>query len=184
MLSKRDGFSMNRNTEAKVHIYTGDGKGKTTAALGLTLRAVGAGWRVLFVQFLKKGDFSELRALRLLGDQVDILQFGSGKFVRGLPGAADMRRAADGLEKTAGLIHSGRYDMAVLDEINVAVAMGVLEERAVLDFIDTCPGNVELVLTGRGATDGLKMRADLVSECRMIKHYYQKGIKARIGIEK
>ncbi len=173
-----------KNTNAQIHIYTGDGKGKTTAALGLTLRAAGAGFRILFVQFLKKGEFSEHRALRLLGDSVEVLQFGSGRFVRGRPDESDCRRAEEGLATTAALLGTGRFDMVVLDEINVAVSMGMLGEKDVLEFLDKCPRGVEVVLTGRNASAGLVERADLVTECRMIKHYYQKGIKARTGIEK
>ncbi len=170
--------------QAQIHVYTGDGKGKTTAALGLTLRAVGAGMRVLFVQFLKKGEFSEHRALKMLGDRVKVMQFGSGQFVRGRPDQSDILRAAEGLATTAGLIDAGTCDMVVMDEINVAVSMGLISEEAVLQFLDNCPSDVEVVLTGRNASKKLMERADLVTECRMLKHYYKKGIKAREGIEK
>jgi len=173
-----------KNSEAQVHVYTGDGKGKTTAALGLTLRAVGAGWQVLFVQFLKKGEFSEHRALRLLGDSVKVLQFGSGRFVRGRPDQADIRKAEEGLRRTYELVQTRRYDMVVLDEINVAVKMGLVHADEVIGFMDSCPDGVEIVLTGRDASQKLVDRADLVTECRMIKHYYDRGIKARSGIEK
>ena len=170
--------------EAQVHIYTGDGKGKTTAALGLTLRAAGAGMRVLFVQFLKKGEFSEHKALKLLGDRVKVMQFGSGRFVRGRPDQEDIKRAGEGLETTARLLDDGMYDMVVLDEINVAVSMGLIDEETVIQFLDRCPDAVEVVLTGRRASERLMERADLVTECRMVKHYYNRGIKARVGIEK
>lgn len=170
--------------KGQVHIYTGDGKGKTTAALGLILRAVGAGWKALLVQFLKKGEFSEVKGLRMLGDRVDILQFGTGMFVRGKPSALDISNAENGLSRTGELLATGAYDLVVLDEINVAVRMGLVDEDAVLELIAARPDDVELILTGRGATDGLQARADLVTECRMIKHYYQKGLGARLGIEK
>ena len=167
-----------------IHIYTGEGKGKTTAALGLILRAVGAGMRVLLVQFLKKGEFSEIKALKALAPKVDIIQLGSGRFVRGRPGADDIDRARKGLARALELAGTGRYQMVVLDEVNVAVSAGVLRLEDVLDFLHKVPRQVEVVLTGRDAPSELVEMADVVTECRKVKHYYDKGVKARVGIEK
>ena len=167
-----------------LQVYTGDGKGKTTAAIGLAVRAMGAGMKVLFAQFLKKGDFSEINALRRFGDQIKIIQFGSGKFVRGRPKNADFQRAQQGLKDIEKYMSSGRYDLVVLDEANVALHLGLLPLEDMLCFISRRPPWVELVLTGRNAPEEIKNAADLVSECRLVKHYFSRGIKARIGIEK
>ncbi len=167
-----------------VQIYTGEGKGKTTASLGLILRALGAGWRVLLVQFLKKGEFSEIRALKQLEGPLTILQFGSGRFVRGRPSEKDKKRALEGLAKAKGMMLSGQYDMVVLDEINVAMNLGLLPMEEVIAFMDKRPQDVEVVLTGRGAPDEILERADLVTECRKVRHYFDKGVRARCGIER
>lgn len=167
-----------------VHVYTGNGKGKTTAALGLVLRAVGAGWRVLFVQFLKKGRYSEIKALEGLGGQVTVFQFGSGDFVRGRPDAKDVFRAIEGLEKTEQEMMSGRYDLVVLDEINCALQMGLIPVERVEDLLQKRPQGVEVVLTGRGAPEGILRRADLVTRMEEVKHYFRCGVPAREGIEK
>ncbi len=167
-----------------VHVYTGDGKGKTTASLGLCVRAVGAGKRVLLVQFLKKGEFSEIKGLKYFGGRVDVMQFGSGRFVRGRPDKSDVELASRGLLRARELMESGRYHMVILDEINVAVNMGLLDVADVLQVIRNRPDDVEIVLTGRYAPDAFVEAADLVTECRMVKHYFQKGVRAREGIEK
>ncbi len=169
---------------AYVQVYTGDGKGKTTAAIGLAVRAMGAGMKVLLAQFLKKGEFSEIKALRQFGKQITIMQFGSGRFVRGRPVQDDCDRAAKGLAEVRRLVNSGSCDIAILDEINVAMDMGLLPVDEVLDFIDQRPSRLELVLTGRHAPKEIVDAADLVSECRMVKHYLALGVKARTGIEK
>jgi cob(I)alamin adenosyltransferase len=171
------------NQKGYIHIYTGDGKGKTTAAIGLACRALGAGWEVLFAQFLKKGRFSEIKALERF-DRIKILQFGSGKFVKGKPSTEDIENALAGLKQVAGLARSGKYHLVILDEINVALQFGLLEEEAVLSLIDSAPPETELVLTGRNAPESLVRRADLVTECRKVKHYYDNGVMARTGIEK
>ena len=174
MMSRQRGY---------IHIYTGDGKGKTTAAIGLACRALGAGWNVLFAQFLKKGRFSEIKTLERF-DTIKVLQFGSGKFVRGRPSIEDIENAEAGLDQVAGLARSGQYQLVILDEINVAIQFGLLKEESVLSLLDSVPLGTELVLTGRNATDNLVERADLVTECRKIKHYYDSGVMARTGIEK
>ncbi len=167
-----------------IHVYTGDGKGKTTAALGLTLRAVGAGWRVLFAQFLKHGEFSEIKALKKLGDQVTIRQYGSGRFTKGRPSEKEIEMARAGLSEIMQVMEEGRYDLIVLDEINVAVHFGLIPLEGVISLLEKRPQDVELVLTGRWAPKEITERADLVTEARMIKHYFSKGVRAREGIEK
>jgi cob(I)alamin adenosyltransferase len=167
-----------------IQIYTGDGKGKTTAALGLALRAVGAGWRVMFAQFLKYGEFSEIKALKKLGDQVTIRQYGSGKFIRGKPSREEIETAQAGLSEIMQVMEEGKYDLIVLDEINVAVHFGLIPVESVISLLERRPQDVELVFTGRWAPKEIMRRADLVTEARMIKHYLSKGVKARNGIEK
>ena len=167
-----------------VQVYTGDGKGKTTAALGLTLRAVGAGLRVYLGQFLKNGDYSEIKSLQLFSELVTVEQFGMGRFVRGKPSAEDLTAAEKGLDRIRAALTGGQYDLVIAEEANVAVACGLFSEKQLCDLIEARPDTVELVITGRSAPAGVLERADLVTEMKMIKHYFQEGVAARIGIEK
>ena len=167
-----------------IHVYTGDGKGKTTAVLGLTLRAAGAGWRVLFAQFLKHGEFSEIKALKKLGEQVTIRQYGSGRFIKGRPSEKEIEMALASLSEIMQVMEEGKYDLIVLDEINVAVHFGLIPLKSVMSLLERRPQDVELILTGRWAPKEIMERADLVTEVRMIKHYFSKGVPAREGIEK
>ncbi len=167
-----------------MHVYTGDGKGKTTAALGLALRAIGAGWKVFFCQFLKEGEFSEIRALKTFGDRVTVRQFGSGRFIRGAPCKRDMQLARKGLEEVMGILEQGGYDLVIADEINVAVHYGLIDVDQVRALIAARPAGVELVLTGRWADEAVFEDADVVTEMRCLKHYYEKGVSGRAGIEK
>jgi len=168
-----------------IQIYTGDGKGKTTAALGLALRCLGAGYNVLICQFLKKGEFSEVKAIKeCFGSKAILLQFGSGRFVRGKPSGADRERVQKGLEEIKRLVLNSNYRLVVLDEINVALNLGLADVQDVLEIIEACGRNQEWVLTGRGAPSELMDAADLVTEMHNKKHYFQQGVKARIGIEK
>ncbi len=167
-----------------VHVYTGDGKGKTTASLGLLVRAVGAGLRVRVFQFLKCGAYSEIDALAERFPEVEITQLGSGKFInpKSIP-EDELRRAADGFAKAREAVLSGAYDLVILDEANGAMSMGLLPVDDVLRLIRERPERTELVLTGRGAPEAVIGAADLCTEMRMVKHYYQKGVPARKGIE-
>lgn len=167
-----------------VQVYTGNGKGKTTACLGLTLRAMGAGLRVCIIQFLKQGDYSEIKALATFGDQVTVTQYGLGRFVKGKPSDDDMQAGKKGLERAREVLRQGACDILILEEANVAVMCGLFPEQDLLDLIDLKPDAMELVITGRGATDAVMARADLVTEMKEIKHYYKNGVKARVGIEK
>ena len=166
-------------------VYTGDGKGKTTAALGLALRAWGAGFRVYFCQFIKEGAFSEIRALRQLPG-VTVAQFGSGKglLIHREAECADLDCAREGYAQLMAALTSGEYDVVIADEINCAMSCGLLTEADLLALADRRPEGTELVFTGRGATEALLTRADLATEMRMIKHYYrEKKLPARVGIE-
>jgi len=167
-----------------VHIYTGNGKGKTTAALGLCLRAVGAGFRVYIAQFMKSGDYSELRALKRLGSQVTIEQFGTGRFVRGNPSEEDRRVARQGFEAAQTALASGDFQMVILDESIVALHQGLLTREQIQAWIDMRPEPVELVLTGRYAPPEMIAKVDLVTDMHEVKHYFQNGVTARVGIEK
>ena len=167
-----------------VHIYTGNGKGKTTAALGLCLRAVGAGLRVYLAQFMKSGDYSELKALKRLGHQVTVEQFGTGRFVRGNPSEKDRQAAMQGFEAAKSALASGNYKLVILDESMVALHQGLLSREQIHTWIDMRPAAVELVLTGRNAPPEIIAMVDLVTDMREVKHYYQNGVTARIGIEK
>ncbi len=167
-----------------IHVYTGDGKGKTTAALGLALRAAGAGLRVGLIQFLKDGDYSEIKALRGVNPSIHVAQFGTGRFVRGRPTAADRSRAALGLEAAREALRGEEHDLVILDEINVAGALGLVDEDAVLTLLKQRAPHVEVVLTGRRAPEAWCEAADLVTLMQAQKHYFQKGVSARVGIEK
>jgi cob(I)alamin adenosyltransferase len=166
-----------------VQVYTGDGKGKTTAALGLALRAAGAGMRVFLVRFLKTGNSSELAALERFADLVTVRSYGRAGFIRGEPAPEDIERARNGFTEVRAAVASGAYPLVILDEVNVAVHLGLLPAEEVLDLMDERPGHVELVLTGRQADPRIVERADLVTEMREVKHPYHAGVPARKGID-
>jgi len=169
-----------------IQVYTGNGKGKTTAALGLALRAAGHGLRTYIGQFLKGQVYGELAAARKLKPLITIEQFGRKGFVHVTenPDEEDIRRARAGLEKCRRAMLSGSYSIVVLDEVNVALHFRLLEEKDVLGLLDQKPAEVELVLTGRYAPLSIIRRADLVTEMKDKKHYYTRGVRARLGIEK
>jgi cob(I)alamin adenosyltransferase len=167
-----------------VQVYTGDGKGKTTAALGLALRAAGAGLRVFVAQFIKGMEYSEQRALVKLADAITIKQYGRGCFIQGEPTEQDRAAARAGLEEVRCIIVSGEYQVVILDEANIAAHFGLFSVGDLLGVIEAKPPGVELVITGRRAHPDLIERADLVTEMREVKHYYQRGVQAREGIEK
>jgi cob(I)yrinic acid a,c-diamide adenosyltransferase len=164
-----------------VQVYTGNGKGKTTCALGLCLRAVCAGYSVFFGQFLKGRDYSELKAVDFLPN-FTIRQYGSEKFVFNSPSDEDILLAKNAIDDIKKEISN--YDVVVLDEINIALHKNLISLQDVLDIINLKPENTELVLTGRYAHEKIIQCADLVSNIDEIKHYYTKGVNARIGIEK
>jgi len=169
-------------TTGKVQVYTGNGKGKTTAAMGLTLRATGAGFKVFIGQFAKGAEYSEIKALQLL-DGVRVEQFGRHCFIINEPEEEDVRLARDGLEMARTAMKSGEYDLIILDEANIALFYKLFSVETLLAFIDEKPESVELIITGRYAPEAIIERADLVTEMREIKHYYTQGLEARTGIE-
>ena len=167
-----------------VQVYTGDGKGKTTASLGLALRAAGAGLRVYIAQFIKSGDYSEIKALKRFDDLITVEQFGLGRFIKGRPSDADIQAGAEGIAKLKQVFAEGRYDVVIAEEGNTAAACGLFPVDTLLELIEARPDSVELVITGRGADRRVIDRADLVTEMQAVKHYYEKGVAARVGIEK
>ena len=167
-----------------VQVYTGDGKGKTTAALGLALRSAGAGLKVFIGQFIKSAPYSEIKALERFSDLITIKQFGRGCFIRGNPCQADIDMAHQALDAIRAALRSGDYDVVIADEANVAFGCKIISETDLVELIESRPPHVELVLTGRNAPAAVIERADLVTEMKAVKHYYDKGILAREGIEK
>ena len=165
-----------------IQIYTGNGKGKTTAALGLSLRAVCAGRKVFFGQFLKGMSYSELDAGKYLPG-FDLQQFGTDSFIFEKPGREDIDAALEGLERAGEVLASGEYDIVVLDEVNLAIHYGMFTAAELIEVLDKRDQKVEVVLTGRYADISLIEKADLVTEMKEIKHYYNDGVMAREGIE-
>lgn len=167
-----------------VQVYTGNGKGKTTAALGLALRAVGRGLRVCFFQFIKGGGpYGEHLVAEKLAPLFTIINTGRPGWVNVKDITEDRRVAQESLAQVRQVLQSGNYDLVVLDEINGAVGFGLIDEDQVLELIKLKPATVELVLTGRNVTEKIIEAADLVTEMREIKHYYKAGVPARTGIE-
>ncbi|WP_073477306.1 cob(I)yrinic acid a,c-diamide adenosyltransferase [Desulfatibacillum alkenivorans] len=167
-----------------VQVYTGEGKGKTTAALGLCVRAAGAGFKVYVAQFIKMGDYSEIKALKRFDDLITVKQYGLGRFIKGKPAQEDIDTAQAGLKEAKAALVSGEYDLVVLEEGNVAVTCGLFSIDDLMKVVELRPPTTELLITGRGAHERLIEAADLVTEMREIKHYYKQGVQARIGIEK
>jgi cob(I)alamin adenosyltransferase len=166
-----------------IQIYTGNGKGKTTAILGLSLRAAGAGLKVFIAQFLKKRRSSEHKALERFKDLITIKQYGTRFFKKGEFTKSDMEATKKGFEEVKDIISSKRYDLVILDEINVAIHYKLLNVEDVINVLKSKPEGMEIVLTGRYADEKIIELADLVTELKEIKHYYKKGVKARKGIE-
>lgn len=188
-----------------VQVYTGNGKGKTTAAIGLALRAVGAGKKVLFLQFMKTKSYSEHKILLQLSPNLTVEALGKPFFVvkegtvpeeelekwrqqavifpPGQPPREYVELMKKGLEMARAAVSSGQYQVVILDELVVALHFGLVQWEDVCALIDGKAPGVELVLTGRGAPPELIERADLVTEMREVKHYYAKGVEARRGIE-
>ena len=181
-----DKMEEKRKRRGYIQVYTGSGKGKTTAALGLALRAAGHKQRVYIGQFLKGQMYGELLSAKLLSPYITIEQFGRTGFIHVTkdPDKEDIQKAKRGLKKCKEAMLSLKYRIIVLDEINVAVYFNLLTEKEILEFLDQKPEGVEIILTGRYAPAVFLKRADLVTEMKEKKHYYKKGVKAREGIEK
>jgi cob(I)alamin adenosyltransferase len=166
-----------------VHVYTGDGKGKTTAALGLALRCAGAGKRVFVAQFVKGMPYSEHRALERFGDLIVCRQYGRGCFIRDEPAQEDIDAARAGFEEVGRELASGAFRLVILDEVNIATHYGLIAVDELLELLEERPLDTEVVLTGRRADPRVLARAELVTEMREVRHYYQVGVEARTGIE-
>jgi cob(I)alamin adenosyltransferase len=168
-----------------IHIYCGDGKGKTTAAIGLAVRAAGNGKRVLFVQFLKNGKTGEVEFFKTVGN-IDVLRSGcSAKFTRDM--TADEKKQT--YKNNMGCFYntvqeSEAYDLLIFDEMCAAYNLGLIDKRQILDFLKNKPESLEVVLTGRDPAPELLQLADYISKIEKIRHPYDKGIKARKGIER
>ena len=167
-----------------VQVYTGDGKGKTSAAFGLALRAIGRGLKVYVIQFIKGGfDYGELYMVDKLPN-LKLKAFGRGRFVmEKLPNKEDVKLSEEALALAEQVVKSGEYDIVILDEINIALNLKLTNLNEVLELIKNKPKHVELILTGRYAPKEIIDAADLVTEMREVKHPFNKGYEARKGIE-
>jgi cob(I)alamin adenosyltransferase len=167
------------------HIYTGAGKGKTSAALGLAFRAAGSGLASIIIQFMKGLPSGELEAAARMGGLITVERYGSTRFCRPDDGSFEEHRgfARRGYERAADVIAGGGYRVVILDEIITAMTFRLIPEEDIISLIMDKPEGLELILTGRGATESLISRADLVTEMREIKHYYRDGVPPRKGIE-
>lgn len=170
--------------EAKgyIHLYTGNGKGKTTAAIGLAIRAIGAGKRVFIGQFVKGMPYSELNALKHF-PELEIKQYGQDCFIENNPTQRDIEAACDGLKDVEKQIEAGYYDVIILDEVCIALYYKLFKSDNLISIIQKKAVSTEIVLTGRYAPAELIEVADLVTEMKEIKHYYNQGVPAREGIE-
>lgn len=166
-----------------IHVYMGNGKGKTTAALGLALRAVGAGMKVFIAQFVKGMPYSELDVIRDYLPGIEIRQYGRGCFIVHEPSPEDVEAARAGFYQVSEIVMSGTYDLVILDEIFIALYYHLIVLDDVLDLLDRKPIRLEVVLTGRYAPLEIIDKADLVTDMAEIKHYFAKGVEARKGIE-
>lgn len=167
-----------------IQVYTGEGKGKTTASLGQALRACGHGLRVLMIQFMKGSkNYGELLSSQSVPG-LEIVQKGLPTFVKkGEPSEEDLRLAAEGIALARTAVKEAKYDILILDEINVAVDYGVVDVKDVLEIINDKPENMELILTGRYAPKEFIELADLVTEMKEIKHHFASDVQMREGIE-
>jgi cob(I)alamin adenosyltransferase len=165
-----------------IQVYTGSGKGKTTAALGLALRAAGAGLKVYFCQFLKGRYSCESLSLKKIKN-ITVRRFGARNFIKKAPGKKDMGLARQGLTAIKKAVREKKYDLIILDEACVALSLKLIPLKDILGVIKKIPKNKELIITGRNAPPEILKCADLVSDIKEVKHYFSKGIQARKGIE-
>ena len=177
-------MTQKRLKQGLIQIYTGDGKGKTTCALGLALRAVGQGFKVFMVQFLKTADTGEVQAAQRLAPDFAIESFGTPGFPRlREPDPETLTAARKAFDRARQVILAGKHDLVILDEVNLSLAYGLVPITEMLEVLRQRPSHVEVVLTGRNAPAELVDLADLVTEMRPVKHYFEAGVKARRGIE-
>ncbi len=169
-----------------VQVYTGNSKGKTTAAMGLAFRAAGRGFKTYIGQFMKGQEYGELRAAEMMKPYITIEQYGKDTFihVKNPPNPEDVKMAQDGLDKCRKAMLSGEYNIVIFDEINVAHFYNLISVDEMLKIIEDKPDRVEIVFTGRYAPEEVINAANLVTEMKEIKHYYNEGVNARDGIER
>lgn len=167
-----------------VHVYTGNGKGKTTAAFGLAIRSLFAGKNVFIAQFVKSMKYHETQIEQYFSNLIKIEQFGGGCIFNRKPTTNEIEIVQQGWEKVAKLLSSSDYDLIVLDELTIALNLGMLNEEEVIKAIQERTSSIELIITGRYASDALINMADLVTEMKEVKHYYSQGVEARDGIER
>lgn len=165
-----------------IHLYTGNGKGKTTVALGLALRAAGAGKRIFIAQFVKGMQYSELDALKRF-PEIELKQYGLDCFFVNEPTQKDINAARQGLSEITDYILEQKAEMVILDEVCIALYYHLVEIEEIMNLLKSKPEEMEIVMTGRYAPPELYEIADLVTDMTEIKHYYTKGIQARKGIE-
>jgi len=178
---------MTEEKKGYIHVYTGNGKGKTTASLGLALRATGWEKKIFIAQFMKKTKYGELISIgKLLKDYVTIKQYGIPEFHHRGNGVTqqEIDTAMEGLQAVKDAFQSNRYDIIILDEINILAHFKIIDLKLLTDLIDSKPEPVELILTGRNAPQEFLQRAHLVTEMKEIKHYYKQGVQARLGVER
>lgn len=166
-----------------IHLYTGNGKGKTTAALGLSLRAIGAGKKVFFAQFVKGMTYSEIVAVEKFLPNLTLKQFGLECFIVNKPTEKDIEIARKGLSEVSKIIAENQFDVVVLDEACIALYYNLFSINELLDILKQKANEMEIIITGRYAPQELIDFCDLVTEMKEIKHYYNKGVEARKGIE-
>ncbi|MBE0572706.1 MAG: cob(I)yrinic acid a,c-diamide adenosyltransferase [Ignavibacteriaceae bacterium] len=176
---------MSKLNQGFIQIYTGNGKGKSTAAIGQAVRAAGFGLKTYIAQFMKEYPYNELVSLKHLSEWILIEQFGGDEFVykKELPGKEELAKARNGLQTAREKMSGGEYDIIILDEAIVAIYFKLIRAEELFEFIKMKPESVELILTGRYCPEELIELADLVTEMKEVKHYYQKGITSRRGIE-
>ena len=172
------------SVKSYVHVYTGNGKGKTTAAMGLALRAVGAGKKVFIGQFAKGTHYSELESIAKFLPDITIHQYGAGCFIFNKPKQHDVEMAIAGLNEIEQIILAGQHQVVILDEANIALYYKLFSIQRLIDVVDKRHPSTEVIITGRYACQEIIDYADLVTEMKEIKHYYQQGVQARAGIEK
>jgi cob(I)alamin adenosyltransferase len=165
-----------------IQLYTGDGKGKTTAAIGLAIRAAGAGKIVFIAQFVKGMHYSELDILKMI-PSIRLKQYGRKCFIKDEPTPEDIRAARRGMKEVDAIVKNNECDVLILDEITIALSYELISFEHVVDLLTNKPVPMEIVLTGRYASPELVKFADLVTEMKEIKHYYRQGVEARTGIE-
>jgi cob(I)alamin adenosyltransferase len=176
---------MNKLKKGYVQVYTGNGKGKTSAAIGVAVRAAGNGFKSLIVQFMKEYPYSELESLNKLNEWITVKQFGKDDFVykKETPPPEDVKIAKSAIEFVKNQMINNDYDIIVLDEIIVSVYFGLLKINEVVELIKSKPVEIELILTGRYCPAEIIELADLVTEMKEIKHYYSSGVLSRKGID-